>query len=304
MATKIAINGFGRIGRCVLRAALLRKEDLEIVAINDLDKPATLAHLFKYDSVHRTLPGDGEGDREGHRRRRQARSRSSPRATRRSCPGRSSASTSCSSAPAASPSAPPPRSTSRRARRRCSSPRPAKGPDLTIAFGVNHDKYDPAKHHIISNASCTTNCLAPVAKVLHETLRHRARPDDHDPQLHQRPADPRPRPRGPAPRARRGALDDPHDHRRREGDRPGAPRAQGQARRHVGPRADPERLARRPHRALAKKPTTVEEINAALQEGRRGPAEGHPRVLRGARPSRSTSTATRTRRSSTPPTPW
>ena len=65
MATKIAINGFGRIGRCILRAALERKEDLEIVAINDLDKPATLAHLFKYDSVHGTLPGDGQGDREG-----------------------------------------------------------------------------------------------------------------------------------------------------------------------------------------------------------------------------------------------
>src|SRR6185369_14934996 len=57
MAVKIAINGFGRIGRCVLRAALSRKEDIEIVAINDLDKPSALAHLFKYDSVHRTWPG-------------------------------------------------------------------------------------------------------------------------------------------------------------------------------------------------------------------------------------------------------
>ena len=57
MAVKFAINGFGRIGRCILRAALARHEDIEIVAINDLDKPATTAHLFKYDSVHRTFPG-------------------------------------------------------------------------------------------------------------------------------------------------------------------------------------------------------------------------------------------------------
>ena len=66
MSTKIAINGFGRIGRCVLRAALQRKEkDLEIVAINDLDKPASLAHLFKYDSVHRTWPGEVKTSEKG-----------------------------------------------------------------------------------------------------------------------------------------------------------------------------------------------------------------------------------------------
>src|SRR5687767_4732998 len=57
MALKFAINGFGRIGRCILRSALTRKENIEVVAINDLDKPAALAHLFKYDSVHRTWPG-------------------------------------------------------------------------------------------------------------------------------------------------------------------------------------------------------------------------------------------------------
>ena len=65
-------------------------------------------------------------------------------------------------------------STSRRAPRRSSSPRRPRSPDITVVLGVNDDNYDPAKHHIISNASCTTNCLAPVAKVLHETLRHRA----------------------------------------------------------------------------------------------------------------------------------
>ena len=68
---------------------------------------------------------------------------------------------------------------------------PATDPDVTVALGVNFDSdYDPETHHIISNASCTTNCLAPVAKVLHEARRDRARPDDHDPRLHGRPAAP------------------------------------------------------------------------------------------------------------------
>src|SRR3954469_1987058 len=65
MALKFAINGFGRIGRCILRAALSRKEDVEIVAINDLDKPAALAHLFKYDSVHRTWAGSVSHNEKG-----------------------------------------------------------------------------------------------------------------------------------------------------------------------------------------------------------------------------------------------
>ena len=65
MAVRFAINGFGRIGRCILRAALSRREDLEIVAINDLDKPSALAHLFKYDSVHRTWPGKVSSSEKG-----------------------------------------------------------------------------------------------------------------------------------------------------------------------------------------------------------------------------------------------
>ena len=86
----------------------------------------------------------------------------------RSCRGRTSASTSCSNRPACSPIATRRPSTSRAGAKRVVITAPAKGPDITVVMGVNHEKYDPAKHQIISNASCTTNCLAPVAKILHE----------------------------------------------------------------------------------------------------------------------------------------
>ena len=163
--TKVAINGFGRIGRCILRAALARKENIEVVAINDLDAPATMAHLFKYDSVHRTWPGQVT-------------------ATDKSMTvdGKTIAFTA-----EKDPTKLPWKSlgvdlvlecTGRFADREGASKHlgagakkviisaPAKGPDVTIAIGVNTEAYDPAKHQILSAASCTTNCLAPTAKVL------------------------------------------------------------------------------------------------------------------------------------------
>ena len=125
---------------------------------------------------------------------------------------------------------------------------PAKNEDITVVMGVNDDKYDPAKHTIISNASCTTNCLAPMAKVLHDTFDDRARPDDHDPRVHPGP-EPAGRPaQGPAPGPRRRAQHRAHLDRRREGDRPGAAGAQGQARRVRAAGADPDRLGHRPDR--------------------------------------------------------
>jgi glyceraldehyde 3-phosphate dehydrogenase len=169
MATKIAINGFGRIGRCVLRAALARKEDLEFVAINDLDEPATLAHLFKYDSVHGIFPGTVKATAKGI-----------------VIDGKEIAVTAQKD-----PSALPWKSLGADLVLECTGhfteregalkhvnagakkviiSAPSKNPDFTIAYGINHDQYDAAKHQVISNASCTTNCLAPLGKVLLENF--------------------------------------------------------------------------------------------------------------------------------------
>ncbi|QSQ27609.1 type I glyceraldehyde-3-phosphate dehydrogenase [Pyxidicoccus parkwayensis] len=165
MATRIAINGFGRIGRCILRAALSRKEDLEIVAINDLDKPSALAHLFKYDSVHRTWPGSVKASEKGiivDGKEIAVTAEKDPTALPwkgmnvdvvLECTGRFTARDGAEKHLKAGA-------------KKVIVSAPAKGPDLTIAYGINHNEYDPAKHHIISNASCTTNCLAPIAKVL------------------------------------------------------------------------------------------------------------------------------------------
>jgi glyceraldehyde 3-phosphate dehydrogenase len=165
MATRIAINGFGRIGRCILRAALSRKEDLEIVAINDLDKPAALAHLFKYDSVHRTWPGEVKATDKGivvDGKEIIVTAEKDPTALPwkslnvdvvLECTGRFTGREGAEKHLKAGA-------------KKVLISAPAKGPDLTIAFGINHGEYDPAKHHIVSNASCTTNCLAPIAKVL------------------------------------------------------------------------------------------------------------------------------------------
>ncbi|MBZ4415707.1 type I glyceraldehyde-3-phosphate dehydrogenase [Myxococcus sp. RHSTA-1-4] len=165
MATRIAINGFGRIGRCILRAVLSRKEDLEIVAINDLDKPAALAHLFKYDSVHRTWPGTVKATEKGivvDGKEIAVTAEKDPTALPwksmnvdvvLECTGRFTAREGAEKHLKAGA-------------KKVIVSAPAKGPDITIAYGINHNEYDPAKHHVISNASCTTNCLAPIAKVL------------------------------------------------------------------------------------------------------------------------------------------
>jgi glyceraldehyde 3-phosphate dehydrogenase len=166
MSIKIGINGFGRIGRMVFRAAL-GHPDLEVAAINDLMDAQTLAHLLTYDSVHGRLAAevcpDGDAIRVG---------------------GKPVAITAVKD-PAALPwsemgvdiaaectglfrdAAGAGKHLEAGARKVIISA-PAKEPDLTVVMGVNHSQYDPRNHHILSNASCTTNCLAPVAKVLLE----------------------------------------------------------------------------------------------------------------------------------------
>ena len=167
MAVKFAINGFGRIGRCILRAALQRDEKLEIVAINDIDKPSTLAHLFKYDSVHRTWPGSVKATEKGlviDGREYAVTAEKDPA----KLPWKSlgvDVVLECSGRFTKKEDA---RKHLDAGAKKVLISAPAKGQDLTVAFGINHDQYDPSKHQIISNASCTTNCLAPVAKVLHD----------------------------------------------------------------------------------------------------------------------------------------
>jgi glyceraldehyde 3-phosphate dehydrogenase len=169
MSLKFAINGFGRIGRCILRAAIDRGEDLEVVLINDIDSPKTLAHLLQYDSVHGTFGHkvealDGAIRVAGRTIRVTAEKDPSKLPHRElgvdvvlECTGkfvdRDGAGTHLKAGA-----------------KRVLISAPAKGPDITLCYGINHEKYDPAKHFIISNASCTTNCLTPVAKVLMDSF--------------------------------------------------------------------------------------------------------------------------------------
>ena len=166
MAIKVGINGFGRIGRNIMRAAL-GHDDIDFVAVNDLTSAETLAHLLKYDSVlgnlKASVKADGntisvDGDtfevlsvKDPAELPWKALGvdvvfESTGKFTKREDVSKHLAA----------------------GAKKVIVTAPAKGPDVTLVFGVNEGHYDAARHHIISNASCTTNCLAPVAKVLHE----------------------------------------------------------------------------------------------------------------------------------------
>jgi glyceraldehyde 3-phosphate dehydrogenase len=166
MAVKVGINGFGRIGRNIMRAAM-GHNDIDFVAVNDLTNAATLAHLLKYDSVLGNLDAD----------------------VRATADGITVAGDDFKVLSVKDPAQLPWKDlgvdivvestgifTDRdgaakhlaAGAKKVIITAPAKKPDLTVVLGVNDDKYDPAKHQIISNASCTTNCLAPLAKVIHE----------------------------------------------------------------------------------------------------------------------------------------
>jgi len=168
MNIKLGINGFGRIGRMVFRAAL-KHPQLEVVAINDLTDSATMAHLLKYDSVHGKLDAQitaSENTIEVNGKSIMITSVKDPAECAwkslnvdvvAECTGlfrdRENAGKHLSAGA-----------------RKVIISAPAKDPDVTIVMGVNNNQYDPRQHHIISNASCTTNCLSPVAKVLLENF--------------------------------------------------------------------------------------------------------------------------------------
>jgi glyceraldehyde 3-phosphate dehydrogenase len=170
MAVKVGINGFGRIGRNMFRAAHAAGTDLEFVAVNDIADPATLAHLLKYDSILGRFPGEveeGSGSMTVDGSEIKVLAERDPAAlpwgdlgvdvvleSTGLFTGREDAAKHLEAGA-----------------KKVIITAPAKDPDVTVALGVNFDDaYDPGEHDVISNASCTTNCLAPVAKVIHETV--------------------------------------------------------------------------------------------------------------------------------------
>jgi len=169
MPIRVGINGFGRIGRQVIRAAKMSGADIDFVAVNDLTDTKTLAHLFKYDSVHRTYKGDVsardgaiaiDGDEIKVLAERDPAKlpwkdlgvdvvlESTGRFTNREDAQKHLAG----------------------GAKKVIISAPAKGEDITVVLGVNHENYDPATHDIISNASCTTNCLVPMVKVVRDNF--------------------------------------------------------------------------------------------------------------------------------------
>jgi glyceraldehyde 3-phosphate dehydrogenase len=170
MATRIGINGFGRIGRQVLRAANQSGvADIEFVAINDLTDTKTLAHLFKYDSVHRTYQGDvdaGTGSISVDGEKIRVFAEKDPA----NLPWKDLGVDIVLESTGRFTSAEGARKHIDAGAKKVIISAPGKGDDITIVLGVNESKYDSAKHTIISNASCTTNCLVPMVKVIRDAF--------------------------------------------------------------------------------------------------------------------------------------
>ena len=168
MAIKVGINGFGRIGRNVLRTSL-NDPNLEFVAVNDLTDPKTLAHLLKYDSILGNLPQNitaGADSISVDGKVIKVFKEKDPAALPWESVGAQVVIESTGRFTDANDAKKHLRGTVKKV----IISAPAKNEDITIVLGVNEEKYDPAKHHIISNASCTTNCLAPIAKVVHDNF--------------------------------------------------------------------------------------------------------------------------------------
>jgi glyceraldehyde 3-phosphate dehydrogenase (phosphorylating) len=173
MGVRLGINGFGRIGRNVFRAFLGTSSSCEFVAVNDITDANTLGHLLQYDSVHGTLADrvrvEDNSIRVGGASLKVFAERDPAKLPWKSlgvdlvleCSGRFTKREEAAAHLKAGA-------------RKVVISAPAKNADITVCYGVNHSAYDPAKHDVISNASCTTNCLAPIAKVMHESfgIRH------------------------------------------------------------------------------------------------------------------------------------
>jgi glyceraldehyde 3-phosphate dehydrogenase len=169
MAIKIGINGFGRIGRQVLRAAKERGDALDFVAINDLTDTKTLAHLFKYDSVHGAFEGTVTHDENSitvNGDTIKVFKEKDPSAL----PWKALGVDIVLEATGRFTKADDARKHIAAGARKVIISAPATGEDLTIVLGVNHEKYDNAAHHILSNASCTTNCLVPMVKTIRDAF--------------------------------------------------------------------------------------------------------------------------------------
>src|SRR5216110_3824133 len=169
MAIKVGINGFGRIGRNVLRASL-KDSNLDFVAVNDLTDPKTLAHLLKYDSVLGNLPNQvsaGPDSITVDGKTIKVFKEKDPAALPWDSVGAQVVIESTGRFTDANDA----KKHLRGPVKKVIISAPAKNEDVTLVLGVNHDKYDPTKHNIISNASCTTNCLAPIVKVVHDEFK-------------------------------------------------------------------------------------------------------------------------------------
>ena len=170
MPTKLAINGFGRIGRLVLRTLLQRhKTDLSVVAVNDMADVKTNAHLFRYDSTYGVYPGTvetGDGIMKVDGRAIAVLNQKDP--TR--LPWKDLGVDIVIEATGVFTDGAQVRAHLEAGAKKAIITAPATHEDITVVLGVNDGDYNPRKHHIVSNASCTTNCLAPVAKVLHDTF--------------------------------------------------------------------------------------------------------------------------------------
>jgi glyceraldehyde 3-phosphate dehydrogenase len=168
MPVRVGINGFGRIGRNIMRAALGDK-NIDFVAINDLTSAHTLAHLLKYDSILGNLEAKVTATSDGISVDGDAFKVLSERDPAK-LPWKALGVDVVFESTGLFASREAAAKHLEAGAKRVIITAPAKGPDITLVMGVNHEKYDPAKHQVISNASCTTNCLAPIAKVLHETF--------------------------------------------------------------------------------------------------------------------------------------